>query len=82
MSPQPAADPFALSLSAHRRARGTVDAISTQAVAMHLGASMTLGNQVDSFGGCVPMVSAQLTNSPEMSRAIQQVQQQMLETPR
>lgn len=58
---------------------GTLDAIGTRAAVMYPGAGMTLGNQVDSFGDYAPMISGQLMNSPEMSREIQQAQQQMLD---
>lgn len=58
---------------------GALDAIGTRAAVMHPGAGMTLGNQVDSFGDYAPMLSGPLMNSPEMSQAIQQAQQQMLD---
>lgn len=58
---------------------GTLDVIGTRAAVMYPGADMPLGNQVDSLGDYAPMISGQLMNSPEMSQAIQQAQQQMLD---
>jgi hypothetical protein len=58
---------------------GTLDAIGPQVTSMYPEAGTAFGNRFNSLGDYAPMVSAQLMNSPEMSQAIQQTQQQMLD---